>query len=311
MLKTVAHVDLPVLETMSIKKNTITSTDVSSNSKRCCVVTGIHGDELDGQYICYELIRRLEANLSHFHGIIDIYPALNPLGIESITRSMPTFDLDMNSSFPGRLNGDLLEYSSAKIVEDIEGADFCIDLHSSDIFLREIPQVRIQKEHVSTLLPYAKRINCDFVWVHSSLTVLESTLAYSLNGKGIPTLAVEMGVGMRITKEYADQLVEGIFSLLKELGMWSGPIIEPRKPIISSDGEVTFIHAEASGILLPATQHWKDIQKGELIGTIVNPYTGKINQEILAPHDGVVFTLREYPVVYQGSLIARILGGVN
>ncbi|NCB14140.1 MAG: succinylglutamate desuccinylase, partial [Erysipelotrichia bacterium] len=26
------------------------------------------------------------------------------------------------------------------------------------------------------------------------------------------------------------------------------------------------------------------------------------------PNDGILFTLREYPVVYEGSLIARIFG---
>jgi len=29
-------------------------------------------------------------------------------------------------------------------------------------------------------------------------------------------------------------------------------------------------------------------------------------QNVLSPVDGVVFTLRTYPVVYEGSLIARI-----
>ena len=36
---------------------------------------------------------------------------------------------------------------------------------------------------------------------------------------------------------------------------------------------------------------------------------GAVEQEIFAPCSGIVFTLREYPVVYEGSLLARILGG--
>lgn len=34
-------------------------------------------------------------------GIVDIYPAINPLDIDSITRGFPMFDLDMNRIFPG------------------------------------------------------------------------------------------------------------------------------------------------------------------------------------------------------------------
>ena len=43
-------------------------------------------------------------------------------------------------------------------------------------------------------------MNVEFVWIHESATVLESTLAHTLNMRGTKTLVVEMGVGMRITK---------------------------------------------------------------------------------------------------------------
>ena len=49
------------------------------------------------------------------------------------------------------------------------------------------------------------------------------------------------------------------------------------------------------------------MKKGEHIGDILNPLTGEIAQKILSPADGIVFTLREYPIVSEGSLIARIL----
>lgn len=128
---------------------------------------------------------------------------------------MPTFDLDMNRIFPGSESGAMAEHVAAKIIEDIEGADICIDLHASNIFLREVPQVRVSEHIKDKLVPYAKLLNMDFIWVHPESTVLESTLTYSLNNKNIPTLLVEMGVGMRITQEYGDQLVEGIFNLMK------------------------------------------------------------------------------------------------
>ena len=37
--------------------------------------------------------------------------------------------------------------------------------------------------------------------------------------------------------------------------------------------------------------------------------TGETKEEITAPSNGLLFTLREYPVVYPGSLLARILKG--
>lgn len=308
MIQTIASVGLPIDETLMIKKNRlIPQSGLNGNEKRISIVTGTHGDELEGQYVCFELPRRIKENFSALKGIVDVYPALNPLGIDSITRGIPAFDLDMNRIFPGSENGSMPEYIASKIIDDLSGSDVVIDIHASNIFLKEIPQVRINELSRDVLVPYAKLINVDYIWIHSSATVLESTLAYSLNSIGTPTLVVEMGVGMRITKSYGDQLVDGIFALMKELGIWSGDTVAPKAPIISEDGEVSFINAGSSGVFLPSVEHWKNVKKSDCIGKILNPLTGEVNETILAQNDGIVFTLREYPIVSEGSLIARIL----
>lgn len=308
MIETVVSVGFPVDETLNIKKNRLTpETGLSGGEKRISIVTGTHGDELEGQFVCYELQRRIRQQPQCLTGIVDVYPALNPLGIDSITRGIPGFDLDMNRIFPGAENGSMPEYIAAKIVEDLLGSDMVIDIHASNIFLREIPQVPINTLSRDALVPYARKLNVDYIWIYSAATVLESTLAYSLNSIGTPTLVVEMGVGMRITKEYGNQLVDGIFALMKELGIWSGETITPKEPIISEDGEVSFINAAASGVFVPAVEHWKDVKRGQHIGDILNPLTGEIAQLITAETDGIVLTLREYPIVSEGSLIARIL----
>lgn len=308
MIETVVSVGYPVDETLNIQRNRLTPPNgLSGGEKRISIVTGTHGDELEGQYVCYELQRRIRENPRLLTGIVDIYPALNPLGIDSITRGIPGFDLDMNRIFPGTQNGSMPEYIAAKIVDALSGSDMVIDIHASNIFLKEIPQVRINTLSKDTLLPYAKLLNVDYIWVHAAATVLKSTLAYSLNSIGTPTLVVEMGVGMRITKAYGNQLADGIFALMKDMGIWAGPAITPKEPIVSEDGEVFFINAGHSGVFVPTVEHWKDVRQWEHIGDILNPLTGEVSEKILSPVGGIVFTLREYPIVSEGSLIARIL----
>lgn len=308
MIETVVSVGLPIDEKLMIQKNRlIPQKGLSGGENRISIVTGTHGDELEGQYVCYELQRRIRENIGCLTGIVDVYPAINPLGIDSITRGIPGFDLDMNRVFPGSEDGSMPEYIASGIIEDLSGSAAVIDIHASNIFLEEIPQVRINELSRDTLVPLAKLLNTDYIWVHSSATVLESTLAYSLNSIGTPTLVVEMGVGMRITKKFGDQLTDGIFALMKELGIWSGEVVTPKEPIISEDGEVSFINAGKSGVFVPCVEHWKNVRKGGHIGDILNPLTGEINERISSPTDGIVFTLREYPIVNEGSLIARIL----
>ena len=115
----------------------------NDSGKRICVVTGVHGDELEGQYVVYLLNRRIQAHPELLTGTVDIYPAVNPLGINTIQRGIPLFDLDMNRIFPGDTEGPMVEYYAHAVVEDMRGADIDIDIHASNIYLRELPQVRI------------------------------------------------------------------------------------------------------------------------------------------------------------------------
>ena len=317
MIKTIAKVALPVDEVLAIKKNRILPDGVKDGKskkskkeamKRISIVTGIHGDELEGQYVAYELQRRINEKKECLKGIVDIYPAMNPLGIDSITRGIPAFDLDFNRLFPGNIDGNMTEYLAAGIIDDVKGSDCVIDIHASNIYLTEIPQIRINELHQDWLVPLAKQCNMDFIWVHGAATVLESTFAYSLNSIGTPVLVVEMGVGMRITKTYGDQMVEGILSLMKHMGMWTGETVTPRKPIISTDWrDVSYLNASTGGLFVPKAKHSEMLKKGDIIGEIVDPLQGIVLDTIEAPVEGLLFTIRDYPVVEEGSLIGRML----
>lgn len=312
MIETIATAALAVNENLKIQKRRIEN---GKSKKRLSFVTGTHGDELEGQYLAYIVGSYLDEHIDCLDGIVDIYPALNPMGIDSITRGVPMFDLDMNRVFPGSQDGTMIEVICASIVEDIAGSDVCVDVHSSNIFLKEIPQIRMSVPTAETLLPYAKMMNVDFIWIHDAATVLESTLAHTLNTRGTKTLVVEMGVGMRITKEYCRQLFDGILNLMKELGMWNGETAPVREPIVSEGREVGFVNSDAAGIFVPCANFGDTVKKGDHIGDVVDPLSSKTVEKVDAVCDGMIFTLREYPVVYGGSLLARILqpaaGGVE
>ena len=308
MITTVASMALPVDEELKIQKNRIEPENDTGSKKRISVVTGIHGDELEGQYVCFELIRRIKEQKENLKGIVDIYPAMNPLGIDSITRGIPAFEMDMNRLFPGDIEGNMTEYLAARIMEDLTGSEVVLDIHASNIYLTEIPQIRVNAVHEEQLIPLAKEANVDFVWVHGASTVLESTLAYSLNSIGTPTLVVEMGVGMRITKSYGDQMVDGIFNLMKKLGIWEGKTAAVRQPIISRNPkDVAYLNAATGGLFVPAVRHGAQLKEGELIGRIINTLSGGVRDEVRAPMDGMLFTIREYPIVDEGSLVGRLL----
>lgn len=312
MIETVVSVKLPADEELRIRKNRLMPEHADQDAKlpRICIVTGIHGDELEGQYVAYEVGRRIQEEPQNLNGIVDIYPAMNPMGIDTIMRGLPDFDLDMNRIFPGNENGDMYEHIAHSIIQDLEGASLVVDIHASNIFLTEVPQIRINVLTQEMLLRYASHMNMDLIWIHDNATVLESTLAYTMNSRHVPTLVVEMGVGMRVTKRLGDQLADGIFETMRSLGIWKGERIPVRHPVICNKGSmVDFLNAPTGGVFIKNKDAGSHVEKGDLIGTLVDPLQGAVRSEIRARESGWLFTVREYPMVQEGSLLGRILKG--
>jgi hypothetical protein len=302
---------LPYREKLEIRRTVF---DGGGGGPKVAVVAGIHGDELEGLYLCHRLAAVLEELVGRepaaLRGRVEIYPALNPLGIDTIQRSVPVFDADLNRMFPGHREGLPPQRIADAVMRELAGAALVIDVHASNIFLREIPQVRINQQFAQALLPLAAETNVDLIWVHGAVTVLEATIAHSLNSRGVPCLVVEMGVGMRVTPELSEQLLVGILHLWQRLGVLDAnlPLERPaHTAFVAGDHNVHYLNAETSGIFVPSAPHWIGLHRGQRLGVIVSPHAGEVLSEVRSPVDGVLFTLREYPIVYEGSLMARIM----
>ena len=88
MTETVVAMKLPVDESLRIQKNRIMPA-ILRGRKEDRGSNRYPRRRAGGPVVCYELLRRLKAEPERLRGIVDVYPALNPLGIDSITRGIP------------------------------------------------------------------------------------------------------------------------------------------------------------------------------------------------------------------------------
>ena len=119
MIESIISMELPAGGHLAIRRNRICPEQETKQCRRISLVSGIHGDELEGQYICYETARRVKEHPEYLKGIVDIYPALNPLGIDMASRTVPRLEMDMNRMFPGDASGDMMERITAAVVDSI------------------------------------------------------------------------------------------------------------------------------------------------------------------------------------------------
>lgn len=306
MIETVMTAQMPVGLPIKIKKNRLEPDTIQENMPRLSIVAGVHGDELQGQYICYELIRRIKEERENLKGIVDVYPCVAPMALEIRKRNAPGA-LDMNAMFPGSHHGHTIEYMAAEVIEDLKGSDFCIDIHSSDIFIRELPQIRVPENAGKKVTELAQKSGIPVLWMNSnSSSVWEGSLAYSLRRKGIPNLVIESGIALKIDYEYCKKVIDGIFRMMKELEVFEGEVSPTKKTVTVKKNDVEVIHCNTSGIFIPKIQIGSFVRENQVLGCIVRPILGAELEEVKSSCDGMIFSLREYPAVCEGELLARI-----
>ncbi len=138
MIETLEEFELPIGEKYRLIRNRLTSSSEINSPGRLSIVSGTHGDELEGQYVCYELARRINESPECLMGIVDIYPALNPFGIDMASKVNPLYRRDMNRTFPGDEKGTLVDRMAHAVIDNSLGSDICGDVHASGIGVGEI-----------------------------------------------------------------------------------------------------------------------------------------------------------------------------
>ena len=211
--------------------------------------------------------------------------------------------------FGGR-KGSLPSHAAETLMTDIcERSDLVIDIHSSNLHLKEAPQIRIIEGFDKTLIPLAQWTNVDVIWVHPIVPIFEYTLGYGLNHSKVPALVIEAGTCLEIDNMISDQLFDGVVHLLYKMGVLNLEeefIPKIRRPRLVNPDRVKQVTANKSGLFVTKTKIRHEVSKGEILGELIDPMRGVLLEKVVSPANGFLFTLRELPVVYEGAVLARV-----
>ena len=92
--------------------------------QRISFVSGLHGDEFEGLYLCHRLIHALrqiqETQPEAFQGEVHIYPATNPPALNHGTRLWPFYGSDMNRMMGPHPGASIPIQMSQEIFENLK-----------------------------------------------------------------------------------------------------------------------------------------------------------------------------------------------
>ena len=281
----------------SSQKNRLQQGD---SPKRVCIVTGTHGDELEGQYVCFRLNQIIRAQLERLNGTVEIYPALNPLGIDSITRGIPTFDLNMNRIFPGDPQGAM--------PEQIKGYTYGIQLASFYISGDFVPHVRLMRTGYEDT-ERAKLFGMPYITLRQPLPFDTTLLNYNWQIWETKAYSLYGGMNDGVESPVTAEMIGTILRFAQRIGLTRKPVvgIPDFNPQVIDESSFCSVRTPQAGIFYRLKGAGAKVQEEEPLARIIDPYEGSVRAEITSPTDGIIFFAHNKPLALANTLLFNIL----
>lgn len=263
-----------------------------------CVTAGVHGTEYAG----IEAATRLSNQVTPegLNGALVVVPVVNMPAFKERNYTCPIDGLNLQGSFPGKLDGSIGEVIVFKIFNElISKADYYLDLHGADSHESEICHSGFYMTGIHDIDHKSNGIAraFGFKYILSYQTGCEGSSWRVAAENGIPSALCECGQGDRLLLEEASRVTEGVLNVMRHLKMIEGaPSITEGQKIISGRK----IKINSSGIFYTQVHPGHILGEGEIIGE-VKDLEGKVKETVRAPSRGVVLLMIHNPVVEQGE----------
>jgi predicted deacylase len=262
------------------------------------LMAGLHGDEINGMEIIRRFIRK-GWNKPNAGTIICI-PVFNIFGFLNVSRELPD-GRDLNRSFPGSNSGSLASQFAFHFMKEIAPVvDYVLDFHTGSSQRSNFAQIRCVFSDQDSL-KLAEVFNPPFI-IHSNY--ISKSIREAMNKRGKKILLFEGGKTNSIDETIVNEGIDGIKRFLDFLKMRSFKTDKSdREPVFIKESR--WIRASNSGMFLNLFENGKEVQRGEVLGLVTDPF-GKSERKIKSPIQGFVFCVNDAPVVNKGDAIYHI-----
>jgi predicted deacylase len=266
------------------------------------VSAAIHGDEING----VEIIRRLMGApaLRRLRGTLLAVPVVNVYGFVRQSRYLPD-RRDLNRSFPGSETGSLAARLAFTFVREVlDRSTHGIDLHTGAQHRDNLPQVRASLDDDAAMLELARRFGAPVI-LNSDLR--DGSLRAEAVARGIPVLVYEAGEALRFDEVAIRAGLRGVLCIMRHLGMIRSGVRRTGQfganPVVARSS--LWVRAHQSGVLRSLTPLGANVQKGDRLGIITDPFR-HLEDPVLAPVSGVVISRTNLPLVTEGEALYHI-----
>lgn len=276
------------------------------------IVSGLQGDHLNGMYLNSRLSIFLDAVVDGTNpnytlkGRVVSFPVANLNAIQSGSKLWPYDSMDMELAFPGNPQGETIEALASAIYTHTNDSYWGLILQSAPLHYVDTPHLQAIKLDRRT-----KKLCRDLKIQTARKINPTASLLYHWQALDIAAVTLSTGSARTLNRPQCEVLFQGIVNfMVAEKILKDNKTIKHEKNIKSQfyeNKEEVAVLANSAGIFLKEIKVGATVHAGQHIGETVDIFSGKRLEEIKAPTDGLIVTLRQYPVVYEKEPLAIIL----
>jgi predicted deacylase len=263
-----------------------------------CVVSGIHGDEINSVEIARRSFHAVDPQ--RLKGTMIVVPAANSLGFRTMNRYMID-RRDLNRAFPGSIKGSVTSIVANALFERvIRQCDYLIDLHTGSNFRANVAQIRVDMEDPKSLA-LAENFGVGVIIGGAGPS---GSLRREAGEAGVAAIIYEAGPPYVFLEDEIKQGTQGVLNVMDYLGMYETE--GERKPSQKLSGSSWLrIPRGKGGIFLTDVKLGDKVKESDLLGTVTDPVKDT-TYEIRANRAGVVIGAALPQVVLSGYGVFHI-----
>lgn len=279
--------------------------------KSIAIVGPMRGDEVQQQYIVSQLVRRLndleaEGSISKGHEI-KVIPSVNPYSMNIEKRFWAMDNTDINRMFPGYDKGETTQRIASALFQTIEGYEYGIQLASFYMPGSFIPHVRMLKTGYEAI-EESKWFGLQYASIHKPAPFDTTLLNYNWQIWNTKAFSIYGGETHQMANKSSLLTINSILRFMIHAGIINNVHVGTgyNTILVDEDSELASVKAHAGGIFYMYNNVSDQVNRGEVLANIVDPYRGTVIEEIISPVDGEIFFAHDKPLVLQGTPLYKI-----
>ncbi|MCD8022075.1 MAG: M14 family metallopeptidase, partial [Lachnospiraceae bacterium] len=235
-----------------------------------------------------------------------VIPCVNPYSMNIKKRFWSIDNTDINRMFPGYDQGETTQRIAAGVFNAIQNYKYGVQFASFYMPGAFVPHVRMMKTGFESV-DLAQQFGLPYIVLHDPRPFDTTTLNYNWQIWETHAFSIYTTNTQRVDKESARQAEEAILNFMEKQGIIRYRGYNGYHSRVIESKDFVPVRAEDSGFFEALVAPGEEVDEGQLLARIYDPYLGTVRCTLHAPAHSTVAFVHDEAMTYQSTAVLKLI----